>query len=190
MAILSDQEIWSLISAGRLKIDPPPALAAVSPSTIDLTLANDFLVPIVWGGDAAATSIDTRDSRKVMEALADLSSGFVVPDGDSFELAPGRFALAWTRERISLPNFLAARVEGRSTPARLGLSVHQSAPTVHPTFEGRLQLELTNAGPFALKLYPGQRICQLVVETMSLPSVKPLVSTHTSLARERSSEEA
>lgn len=178
MAILSDQEIWALISAGRLKIDPPPALGAVSPSSIDLTLASDFIVPQVWGGQAAETSIDIRDSRRVMEALADLSDEVVVPNGGSYDLAPGRFVLAWTREQIVLPNFLAARVEGRSTLARLGLSVHQSAPIVHPTFNGRLQLELTNAGPFTLKLYPGQNICQLVVETMSLPSVNPLVSVH------------
>ena len=79
---------------------------------------------------------------------------------------------------VGLPNFLAGRVEGRSTPARLGLSVHQSAPTVHPTFHGRLQLELSNEGPFTLKLYPGQTICQLIVETMSLPSVNVLASVH------------
>ena len=179
MAILSDQEIWGLISSGRLKIDPPPALEAVSPSTIDLTLAHDFIVPQVWGGQAAQTSIDTRDSTSVMNAIEQLSTEEVVPEGESFDLAPGRFVLAWTRETIGLPNFLAARVEGRSTAARLGLSVHQSAPTVHPTFHERLQLELTNAGPYTLKLYPGQRICQLIIETMSLPSVKTLDSVHT-----------
>ena len=178
MAILSDQEIWSLIGSGRLTIDPAPSLGAVSPSTIDLTLANDFIVPQVWGGEAAETSIDTRDSHRVMDAIAELSTERVVPEGEAFELAPGRFVLAWTRETIGLPNFLAARVEGRSTMARLGLSVHQSAPTVHPTFNERLQLELTNAGPFTLRLYPGQRICQLIVETMSIPSMTSLDSIH------------
>ena len=178
MAILSDQEIWSLLSSGRLRIDPPPAVGAVSPSTIDLTLANDFLEPEVAGGKAAETSIDTRDSRAVMKALSELSEVTVIADGKFFSLGPGKFVLAWTRETVGLPNFLAGRIEGRSTPARLGLSVHQSAPTVHPTFNGRLQLELTNAGPFTLKLYPGQTICQLIVETMSLPSVKVLTSVH------------
>ena len=178
MAILSDQEIWSLIQSERLVIDPAPSLEAVSPSTIDLTLANDFLVPRVYGGDAAETSIDTRDSQQVMDAIGQLSTLETIEDDEPFDLAPGRFVLAWTRETIGLPNFLAARVEGRSTPARLGLSVHQSAPTVHPTFHERLQLELTNAGPFTLKLYPGQRICQLIIETMSLPSATTLDSVH------------
>lgn len=179
MAILSDQEIWALIRSERLIIDPVPALEAVSPSTIDLTLAKDFQTVVVPGGKAAETSIDTRDSRAVMDALRDFSVVTEIEEGDSFPLRPGEFALAWTRETIGLPNFLAARVEGRSTPARLGLSVHQSAPTVHPTFHERLQLELTNAGPFTLRLYPGQRICQLIIETMSLPSTTSLDSVHT-----------
>ena len=178
MATLSDQEIWALIGSGRLRIDPPPAHGAVSPSTIDLTLANDFRVPHVQGGEAAEVSIDTRDSSAVMKALFEYSRECEVADGAFFDLKPGGFALAWTRESIGLPNFLAARVEGRSTLARLGLSVHQSAPTVHPTFNERLQLELTNAGPFTLKLYPGHTICQLIIETMSLPSVTTLRSVH------------
>ena len=167
-----------MISSGRLKIDPPPDFGAVSPSTIDLTLANDFLVPQVSGGQAAEISIDTRDSGDVMEALSQLSEEKIVADGEHLALRPGGFVLAWTREIVGLPNFLAGRIEGRSTPARLGLSVHQSAPTVHPTFHGRLQLELSNVGPFTLKLYPGHTICQLIVETMSLPSVKVLTSVH------------
>ena len=178
MAILSDHEIWSLISSGRLRLEPPPALGAVSPSTIDLTLANDFLVPRAPGGQASETSIDTRNSAEAMEALSQLSEEQVVADGEYLPLRPGGFVLGWTREVVGLPNFLAGRVEGRSTPARLGLSVHQSAPTVHPTFHGRLQLELSNEGPFTLKLYPGQSICQLIVETMSLPSVNVLASVH------------
>ena len=81
------------------------------------------------------------------------------------------FVLAWTRERIQLPNFLSARVEGTQYAGEAWpLRIHQSAPTVHATFRGRLQLEMTNAGPFTLELYPGQRVCQLILETMSLPA--------------------
>lgn len=178
MAILSDHEIDSLIASGRLRIEPRPARGAISPSAIDLTLANEFQVPRVPGSNAAEVSIDTRDSGEVMASLREYVDVVEVADGGFFPMAPGAFVLAWTRELIVLPDFLAARVEGRSTPARLGLSVHQSAPTVHPTFGGRLQLELTNAGPFTLKLYPGQTICQLIVETMSLPAANALVSVH------------
>lgn len=122
--------------------------------------------------------MDTRSSADVMEAIPQFSEEVVESEGEPFVVEPGMFVLAWTRETINLPNFLSARVEGRSTLARLGLSVHQSAPTVHATFRGRLQLEMTNAGPFTIELYPGQRICQLVLETMSQPATSVLESVH------------
>ena len=123
-------------------------------------------------------AIDIRSSQEVMRTLERYSTLITIKEGDSYLLKRGAFALAWTRERIRLPNFLAARVEGRSTPARIGLSVHQSAPTVHATFAGQLQLELLNAGPFDVRLFPGQTICQLILETMSMPSVTSLQSVH------------
>ncbi len=180
MAILSDQEIWSLLDADRLIIDPLPPEKAVQTSSVDLTLGNTFQVPEARGGNGAEVRIDFRVSGAAMDALNSHSNEVIVEDGNFYEMKPGGFVLARTRERITLPNFLAARVEGRSTPARLGLSVHQSAPTIHATYSGTLQLELTNAGPFTLKLYPGQSICQLVLEAMSLPSVRALDSIHQS----------
>ena len=113
-----------------------------------------------------------------MEALAHLGSTIVVEAGQPFVLEPNQFVLAWTRETITLPNFLCARVEGRSTLARLGLSIHQTAPTVHATFSGRLRLELRNGGPYALELYSGTRVCQLIVETLTSPSLASLQSIH------------
>jgi dCTP deaminase len=177
MSVLSDHEIWSLLGSGRLKIDPPPQADAVKPSSVDLRLANDFQRPkpmprAITGG------IDTRNSGDVMQAIHAFADREVVQNGGSFVLRPGEFALAWTVETITLPNFLCARVEGRSTMARLGLSVHQTAPTVHATFTGRLQLELRNAGTYELLLYPHTAICQLIIETMSSPSMKSLVSVH------------
>jgi dCTP deaminase len=178
MGILSDHELWGLITAGRLKIDPTPAADAISPSTIDLSLGDKFTVLAARGGPAVETVIDTRDSSAVLQALSDFGTEIEIAADGYFELRPGMFVLGWTRESISLPNYLAARIEGRSTLARLGLSIHQTAPTVHPTFDAPLRLELSNVGPFTLKLYPGQAICQLVVETMSLPAATSLQSIH------------
>lgn len=178
MAILSDREIRSLIADGRLVIEPAPDLDAYHPSTVDLTLSDTFQV-FNEIKPALHMAIDANDSRTAMEALKSVSQFEKVADGEPFDLNPSAFVLAMTRERIVLPDFLAARVEGRSTLARLGVSVHQSAPTVHPTWDGELQLELTNAGPVAVRLFPGQSICQLVLETMSIPSANTLRSIHT-----------
>jgi dCTP deaminase len=77
--------------------------------------------------------------------------------------------LAITRERVHLNrNYkLAARVEGRSSLARLGLIVHLTAPTIHAGFNGKITLEMINFGPFYLKMVPNQTpICQLIIEQL------------------------
>ena len=62
---------------------------------------------------------------------------------------------------------LAARVEGRSSYARLGLVVHMTAPTIHAGFSGHIVLEMMNFGPFPLKIDPGRTLlCQLIFEEL------------------------
>ena len=46
------------------------------------------------------------------------------------------FVLAMTYEKVTMPLDMIAMVEGRSTYARVGLSMHQTAPWIHPAFEG------------------------------------------------------
>ena len=178
MTVVPDHQIWEMLKDGRLSIDPLPALDDVSPSSIDLKLGTKFLQPTSPGGPAAVISIDTRISADVMKAIADFSTEVTIEEGEAFDLPPGEFALAWTMESLPIPNNLAARIEGRSTLARLGLSVHQTAPVVHATFRGPLQLELHNTGPFVLKLFPGHAICQLVLETLVSPAETTLDSIH------------
>lgn len=89
---------------------------------------------------------------------------------------PGEFYLGWTVERLQLPqrSRIAARVEGKSSLARLGIGVHVTAPTIHagfgekpdePTCIGSsIQLEIWNFGPVNVVLQPGMKICQLIFE--------------------------
>jgi dCTP deaminase len=89
---------------------------------------------------------------------------------------PDNFVLGWTLERIYLPHTsrLCARVEGKSSFARLGLGVHITAPTIHAGFGynmnnpddhgTKLRLEIWNVGPIPIELVKGMRICQLILE--------------------------
>jgi dCTP deaminase len=75
--------------------------------------------------------------------------------------------LVRTLEHIDLPlrGKLAARVEGRSKQARLGMTAHITAPTIHGGFRGKIVLEILNHGPFRLEVRPNQSmLCQLVFE--------------------------
>jgi dCTP deaminase len=80
--------------------------------------------------------------------------------------------LGWTAEYINIPTDarLAARVEGKSSLARIGIGVHLTAPTIHAGFKGQIRLEIVNHGPVPIILKPGMRICQLVFElTLGTP---------------------
>ena len=51
-----------------------------------------------------------------------------------------------------MPNDLMGFVEGRSSWARVGLSVHLTAPKIDPGFIGTITLETANIGPKSVKL--------------------------------------
>jgi dCTP deaminase len=100
-------------------------------------------------------------------------------NGGFWVLDRQQFALGITHERIELPrkSKIAARVEGRSTLARLGLVVHMTAPTIHCGFDGHIMLEMFNYGPYPLRLKPGFEICQLVLERVGTRPNSELTTT-------------
>ena len=163
--VLSDREIWAEIKRGKLIIEPHLEPAQVGPSSIDLRLGNQFTV-FKSPEKGIETIIDLAtigDTERVAEQLGSTED---LKEGETFVLHPGKFVLAYTLESIELPDYLAARIEGRSSFARLGISVHQTAPTVHATFRGQLRLEISHNGPYACRLHPGLSICQLIVERL------------------------
>lgn len=89
---------------------------------------------------------------------------------ESYVLHPGEFVLALTHETIEIPPDLIGHVEGRSTYARMGLSMHQTAPWIQPGWRGQITLEIRNAGPLHISLTPLiDRPCQLTFLKLSSP---------------------
>jgi deoxycytidine triphosphate deaminase len=81
---------------------------------------------------------------------------------ETYDLKPGEFVLALTHESVRVPKHLIGLVEGRSTYARMGLSMHQTAPWIQPGWSGPIVLEIANHGKFTIKLTPLiDRPCQL-----------------------------
>lgn len=80
---------------------------------------------------------------------------------DEYFLQPKKFVLAQTFEYISLPDDVVGHLEGRSSMARQGLTVHAAAGLVDPGFKGHLVFELLNAGEMPLKLYPLMRVAKI-----------------------------
>ena len=163
------------IGSGRLSFEPDVEPAQVNPSAVDLRLSDQFNV-FNLPQEGVPTHLDLTKVRDIENIIRSHTKEITVPSGQCFTLRPKVFVLAYTREYIKLPNYLAARIEGRSSLARIGISIHQTAPTVHATFEGQLRLEIINHGPFACELRPGMRFCQLVVERLGSPAVSTLRS--------------
>ena len=81
---------------------------------------------------------------------------------ETFSLESGEFVLAQTYEHVWIPRNLIAMVEGRSSYARAGLSMHQTAPWIQPGWNGLITLEIRNSGPLTIELAPMEDMpCQL-----------------------------
>jgi dCTP deaminase len=96
----------------------------------------------------------------------------VAPD-EAFILHPGEFVLGSTFEFVTLPNDIAARLEGKSSLGRLGLLTHSTAGFVDPGFKGHVTLELSNTATLPIKLWPGMKIGQLCFFKLSSESEFP-----------------
>lgn len=168
--ILSDKDILDEIEAGDLKIEPFDK-GSLSPSTLDVHLGPEILV-FKTSHSAIEKVIDLSDSN-VATALSELCERKTIPD-EGYKLEPQQFILAYTKEKITLPSKIAARLEGRSTNARFGISIHNTAPTIHPTYSGRLALEICNRGKLPCVLREDFPIGQLIFERVESEPLRSL----------------
>lgn len=173
--ICSERDIREALAAQHLVIQPAPAPDMFATSSVDLRLGNHLtkFPPPIAGVDVVV-QVDSADAEAVVSRYGQPE---YIASGQYLDLRPGEFALAFTLERVEFPLYLAARVEGKSSLARYGLSVHQSAPTIHAGFNGNIRLEIANVGPLVCRLIPGISICQLVIEELKTPAANQLRSS-------------
>lgn len=165
MTILSDKTIKEYLNEKKIIIEPLKDEKQIQPSSVDMRLGNEFKVFKV----IRKPYIDPKDEEDVSSYM-ELTT---VEDGEAFIIHPNEFALATTNEYVKVPDDLVARVEGRSSMGRLGVTMHVTAGYIDPGFEGKITLEISNIGAMPVALYPGQRVCQIVFETMTTPSEIP-----------------
>ena len=165
MAILSDKTLKKYLKEGKIGFEPLTDEKQIQPSSIDMRLGDEFKVFKV----IRKPYIDPKDPDDISSYM----ESTVVPEGEAFIIHPNEFALATTLEYVKVPDDLVARVEGRSSMGRLGVTMHVTAGFIDPGFEGNITLEISNIGAMPVALYPGQRVCQIVFETMTSPSEMP-----------------
>ncbi len=164
--ILSDRDILAALDAGRIGIDPTPDLETQLGSvSVDFRLGTTFMV----FEHSKHSFIDPRHPRSIGDAMRTIE----IESEEPFIMQPGDFALASTVESLTLPDDLLGRLEGRSSIARLGITVHSTAAVFEPGWTGTATMELSNLGRMAVALYPGMRICSFSFETVSSPVMTP-----------------
>jgi len=176
--ILSDKDIRVALKEKKLIINPSPV--KFSTSAVDLRIGGPLSKwdpeLVRQAGTVVELDVDAAQYSKMIRYGRKLTPR----DDGSYAIEPGEFVLAPTHEKIGLPRTskLAAWVEGRSTIARYGLSVHITAPVIHCGYGDPkprpLTLEMVNYGPFRLIVHPNRtRICQLVIEKVTnKPSIE------------------
>jgi dCTP deaminase len=156
--VLSDRTIRAEIDSGRIVIDPfDPEL--IQPSSIDVRVDRQFRV-------FHNSRYPYIDVRKPMD---DLTEAVTVRGDRPFILHPGEFVLGQTLEKVTLPNDLVARLEGKSSLGRLGLLIHSTAGFVDSGFSGNLTLELSNVANLPITIYHGMPIGQISFMRMDGP---------------------
>ncbi len=156
--VLSDRSIREQIEAGKIEIDPFDE-TMIQPSSIDLRVDSRYRV----FNNSRYPYIDVRQPMEDLTELVDTG-----PD-EPFILHPGEFVLGQTLERVTLPNDLVARLEGKSSLGRLGLLIHSTAGFVDAGFSGNLTLELSNVANLPITIYHGMPIGQLSFMRMDHP---------------------
>ncbi len=161
--VLSDRTIRRMLDEGRIGIDPYDD-DLLQPSSVDVRVDRYFRV-------FRNSRYPFIDVREPMEELTELVE--ITDDEQPFILHPGEFVLGSTLERITLPDDLVARLEGKSSLGRLGLLIHSTAGFIDPGWDGHVTLELSNVANLPITIYYGMKIGQISFVQMTDPAETP-----------------
>ncbi len=154
--LLSDRDIRAELASGRVVLDPLD-LELIQPASIDVRLDRCFRL----FDNHRYPVIDPSLEQEGLTRMVDVG-----PD-KPFVLHPGEFVLGATYERITLPDDVAARLEGKSSLGRLGLLTHSTAGFIDPGFTGHVTATMP------IKLWPGMKVGQLCFFRLSSPAEQP-----------------
>jgi len=160
--LMSDRDIRASIESGQIGLEPLD-MGLLQPSSFDVRLDRFFRLFDNHKYAYIDPAEDQSDLTRFVEVNAD----------EAFILHPGEFVLGSTYEFVTLPDNIAARLEGKSSLGRLGLLTHSTAGFVDPGFNGHVTLELANVSNLPIKLWPGMKVGQLCFFQLSSPSETP-----------------
>jgi dCTP deaminase len=170
MAVLTKKEILGRISDGSITVQPNLDSFQVRAHSIDLRLGYTFIVPkqvrMTKAGREAVRVVDPLRVGYTQEYF----DVYELEEGQYFELLPGEHVSVSSLETIKLPADLMAVLYPRSSVSRRGLAVDLTG-IVDAGYEGQLMIPIrNNTATQVIRVYPGERFCQVVFESLTAPA--------------------
>ena len=167
MAVLTKKDILARVKQGDISFAPNLDAFQLQDHAVDLRLGFTFLIPKIWhmterGRESLAISHFNTLNAHFFDVVE-------LEEKQYFDLLPDEYILVSTLESIKVPNDLMAVLYPRSSTNRKGLSLDLTG-IVDSGYEGRLTLPIrNNTHSQTVRLYPGERLCQIVFEELTEP---------------------
>ena len=165
MAILTKKEILNLLETKGLEFTPNLDKYQLQPNSIDLRVGWSFYIPDTWKlndkGRMAiiADYLDYQNSEEYFKLIK-------LKPGQFFEILPKESIIISTLEKITLNSGrIAGNLFPRSSALRRGLQINTGL--VDCRYSGQLTIPVVNNSNHIIKIYPGERICQLQLFELS-----------------------
>lgn len=153
---LSDSDIKKAVVKGDIRIDNFDE-KRLQPASYDILLGNKFIV-----NDSYQTGF--IDPEKKIYAK---THEIIIEDGEEFILHPGISVLAASWDFFGSDKYLI-QLGGKSSLARIGLMVHNTAGLINPGHFLNITLELCNLNNVPIILRPKMHIGQLTFSQMTV----------------------
>ncbi|MEK7609834.1 MAG: dCTP deaminase [Patescibacteria group bacterium] len=164
MAIITKQQIIEKINSGSLLFKPNLDQFQLQEHSVDLRLGFTFMIPKMWhmtpkGRESLDVTHFDKRNHEYFEVIE-------LEQGQYFDLLPQEYILVSTLESIKMPVDLMGVLYPRSSTNRKGLSLDLTG-IIDAGYEGQLVLPIrNNTRSQAVRLYPGERLCQVVFEEL------------------------
>ena len=165
MGVITKQRILERVAKGEIGFTPNLDVFQLQDHAVDLRLGFTFLVPKIWhltprGREALSTTHFDKPNAEFFDIVE-------LEQGQYFDLLPNEYVLVATLESVKVPNDLMAVLYPRSSTNRKGLSLDLTG-IIDSGYEGQLTLPIrNNTQSQVVRLYPGERICQIVFEELT-----------------------
>lgn len=155
--ILSDVDIEKAVASGAITISDFDT-KRLQPASYDILLGNKFVL----------TEPESNHFIDPVKKIYPKTREVNVEDGEEFILHPGVSVLGTSKDYLGSDTYLI-QLGGKSSLARIGLLVHNTAGLINPGHYLHITLELCNLNNIPIILRPGMEIGQITFSMMSVP---------------------